>query len=210
MDNRASPWRHRFSSWPGWLLEAQVVFSSTFTSVMEQRFENANYRLIDLRSEMWHDIIQFNPPFFSLSLSAAVPRNSQLPPSVEHASVMAVWDWSVQSHLPLHLRPEELLHRWVNRHTAASAVVGVRRCAWFRAVVFIINQARYTNKITCSLFYLGPLRSDPGLGERQRPRYLLLRALFLEVQDAFPPVWDDLGCKPAQLDRLFHQAAGEW
>lgn len=28
-----------------------LVFSSTFTSVREQRFENINYRLIDLRSE---------------------------------------------------------------------------------------------------------------------------------------------------------------
>lgn len=59
------------------------------------------------RYDQWNHLF-----FFSfLSLSAAVPRNSQLPPSVEHASVMAVWDWSVQSHLPLHLCPEELLHR---------------------------------------------------------------------------------------------------
>lgn len=54
-----------------------------------------------------------------------------------------------------------------------------------------------------------PFRFDQGLGERQRPRHLLLCSLFLEVQDSLPPVWDDLGSKPAQLDRLFHQAAGE-
>lgn len=142
--------------------------------------------------------------FFCLFLSAAVPRNSQLPPSVEHASVLAVWDWGVQSHLPLHLRPEELLHRWVIQHTVSRR----SRCP-FQAATLIISRARFSS-LSLSPPLPRPLRSDPGLGEWQRPGYLLLRALLLEVQDTFPPVRDDLGGKPAQLDWLFHQAAGEW
>lgn len=41
-----------------------------------------------------------------------VPCDSQLPPGMEHAPVVAVWDWSVQGHVPFHLRPEKLLHWW--------------------------------------------------------------------------------------------------
>lgn len=53
-------------------------------------------------------------------------------------------------------------------------------------------------------------RSDPRLGKWQRPRHLFLCALCLEVQDPVPPVWDDLGSQPAQLDWLFHKATGKW
>lgn len=97
------------------------------------------------RSSRWNHLF---PPFFS----AAVPCNSELPPSVEHASVMAVWDRGVQSNLPLHLCPEELLHRWVIQHTVASKDVGVCRCPRYRAATFVTNQARFVIKITCSLF----------------------------------------------------------
>lgn len=45
----------------------------------------------------------------------SVPCDCQLPPSMEHAAVLAVWDWGVQGHLPLHLCPEKLFHWWVRR-----------------------------------------------------------------------------------------------
>lgn len=76
---------------------------------------------------------------------------------------------------------------------------------------YSVNNTHHQDKtITLPSLSLFFFRFDPGLGEWQRPWHLLLRALFLEVQDTFSPVWNDLGCQPAQLDWLFHQAAGEW
>lgn len=147
--SRSGPWRHRLSAGRGRPLErlqliSHLVFTSTLTSVVEERVWKYQLEADWLdkwdvaRSNQWNHLLFSS--FFCLFLSAAVPRNSQLPPSVEHASVLAVWDWGVQSHLPLHLRPEELLHRWVNQHTVSRR----RRCP-FQAATLIISQARFTS-----------------------------------------------------------------
>ena len=106
------------------LLEAEMLavssrqlYETHFSLLCGQKFEK-NHFSIDLRCKRKLMKCKVRSACSVVSVSC----HSQLPPCMEHASVVAVWDWGVQGHLPLHLRPEKLLHWWVLQWTDAITV----------------------------------------------------------------------------------------